>query len=33
MLLGPIMLLLVVPPLKVAVLGRVNTNGRKVEDK
>ena len=33
MLLGPIMLLLVVPPLKVAVLGRVKTNGRKVEDK
>jgi cobalt-zinc-cadmium resistance protein CzcA len=33
MLLGPIMLLLVVPPLKVAVLGRVNGNRRKGEDK
>ncbi len=33
MLLGPIMLLLVVPPLKVAVLGRVNGSGRKAEDK
>ena len=32
MLLGPIMLLLVVPPLKVAILGRNNGNDRKSEE-